>query len=499
MSDQVCAVDMGTTAVKAALLDAAGRVQSEARSPAPPLAPWQGFLAFDAETYLRTVFDVVRRVLSPATVPPARVAALAISSQRATLVPVGRNGRAAGPALSWQDASGDQAMRAFAAGVGNDAFQTITGLPPSYLWSLAKVLRLRRACPALAAPHVRYALLHDYTLLRFGSEGLLTDPSNASVTGLMDCRARAWSGALLAAAGLTSAQWPEIRPAATLAGVCSAEAAAACGLPSGTPLVVGGGDQQCATLGAGVLDAGEAALCLGTAAVISCPLREPVVRHGGGFFCTAHVVPDRWVLEGLHASFGGAIQWAMRALGCATAAEFDALVAASPAGAGGVAFLPFLAGAASPEFDAARRACFANLSLTHTRADLARAVVEGIACDLRRILDAAARWVPLRRLLVSGGGLPGPAAHAVFAALAGHPLHLAEVPQTTQLGTAMLAWTGVGRYPSLAAAAARMAAAFAPPAPPPPGDHAHVLRAYSRWLAACLTPADSDGPDGAPP
>lgn len=485
MSEWVCGVDMGTTTVKATLMDAEGRVAGLAHAPAPPLAVWHGFLSFDAEAHQQVVFDVVRRTLASTGAAPARVVALALCSQRATVVPIRPDGLAAGPALSWQDVSGDADMQAFVGRFGREAFLNVTGLPPSVLWSLAKCLRLRREWPAFANPGLRFATLHDYVLSRFGSDGLLTDASNASVTGLMDTRTRSWSDPLLAAAGMSRAQWPEIRPAASPAGRCSPGAAAASGLSAGTPLVVGGGDQQCATLGAGALDVGDAALCLGTAAVISCPLRAPVVRHGGGFFCTAHVVPDRWVLEGLHASFSGAVQWAMRALGCESGPDFDAWVAAAPPGADGAVFLPFLAGAASPDFDASRRASFAGLGLAHTRAHLARAVVEGISCDLRRILDAAAQWAPMRRLLVSGGGLPGPASRQVFASLVGYPMHLAEDPQTTQLGAAMLAWTGAGKYNSLAAAAACMAAPFSAPAAAAPAGHADaVWQAYIRRLNA---------------
>jgi len=476
---------MGTTTVKAVLMDENGRVAGLAQAPAPPLTVWQGFLTFDAEAHQQIVFDVVRRARAHAGIVPGGVAAIALGSQRATVVPVGPDGCAAGPALSWQDSSGDADVQALAERVGRAFYMDTTGLPPSCLWSLAKCLRLRRECPAFAGHRTRFALLHDYVLSRFGADGLLTDASNASVTGLMDVRSRSWSEPLLNAAGMRQAQWSEIRPAAAPAGRCSVAAAAACGLSAGTPLVVGGGDQQCATLGAGAHEAGDAALCLGTAAVLSCPLRAPVVRHGGGFFCTAHVVPDRWVLEGLHASFGSAVQWAMRLLACGSGAAFDALVAEAPPGADGLVFLPFLAGAASPDFDASRRAVFAGMGLAHTRAHMARAVIEGIACDLRRILDAAAQWVPLRRLLVSGGGLPGPAARQAFATLAGYPLHWAEDPQTTQLGTAMLAWTGAGKYGSLAEAAARMAAPFAAPASAPPINREDaVWQAYRRCLGA---------------
>ncbi len=114
--------------------------------------------------------------------------------------------------------------------------------------------------------------------------------------------------ALIEAAGLSAARLPALRPAGSVAGEISREAAQATGLRPGTQLVLGGGDQQCAALGLGVTEPGEAGVCLGTAAVACCVTDHPVADARGRYSCTAHVLPKRFVLEGIHNTFSSRIR-----------------------------------------------------------------------------------------------------------------------------------------------------------------------------------------------
>jgi len=499
MTEAVCCIDMGTTRIKAALVDDGGRLLSSARVRAPPCGPWNGFLSFDVAAYEAGVFQALRETLAPAGARAARVAAVAVTGQRATVLGVGPDGVPLTPALSWQDTSSQACLDAWARRFGRDRFAGITGLPPGALWSLPKLLRLRSLATGLPFESTRFVLLHDRVLHGLGAPRFVTDPSNASVTGLMDLASRVWSAEILDAAGLSEAQLPAIVPAASPAGAVSREAARRTGLARGTPLVVGGGDQQCAALGSGTLSPGDAALCLGTAAVVSCPLERPAAPPPGGFFCTAHVAPGRWVLEGIQNGFFTSILWMSEMLGCDPREGFDRLAEGAAPGAAGLTFLPFLAGVGSPEFDARATGTLQGLRQTHTRGDLARAALEGICLEMRRILDAAGRHAGVRRLLVSGGGLPGPRSRETLWRALGREMVEIENVDTSLAGAAMLAWRGAGRFESLEAAAAGLGAAAAGPSRPAARDEAYE-RVYAGYLRAVHQAlAGPGGPPAQPP
>lgn len=448
MAELVCALDLGTSRLKAALIDGAGKIHAMAAAAAPHEAGDDNF-AFAPEAYCRVGFGLIREALTTAGIDPGTVAAVAVTNQRATIVPVGADGLAAGLALSWQDPRGAGLMAEFADQFGAARYNRLTGLPPCALWSLTRLLWLRQDQPEQFARAHKFVLLHDYLLRRLGAEEFITDYSNASLTGLFDLTQLAWSRELLAAVGLAEAQLPRLVPAGSVAGRLSRAAATATGLTSGTPLVVGGGDQQCAALGMGAVDEGEAGLCLGTAAVVSCPVPRPVPDTAGGFFCTAHVVPDRWVVEGFANTFGSSFSWGANVLGLEAVTDLDALASASPPGAGGVIFVPFLAGSGSPEFAAHARGAFFNLHLAHRRNDLARAIIEGSALEMRRIVDAAAPYVRLDRIIVAGGLPQTSLAAGCLRGILGRDLVWSDNAEATLLGAALLAWRGAGRISNL--------------------------------------------------
>lgn len=451
---------MGTTHIKAALVDDEGRILVSSSVKTPPFSDWNGFMTFDVKAYVRRAFKAVKETVSA---HKASIEAVAITSQRATVVPVGRDGTPVGPGISWQDMSGGKEMDGFANAFAPLVYSRESGLPVSALWTLAKLLRLKRNFRAEYATVSRFALLHDYMLLQLGATEFITDPSNASATGLMNVKARQWSEPILDLAGIDRCLLPEIRPSGALVGTVSGRAARHTGLTAGIPLINGGGDQQCAALGAGAIDVGNVSLCLGTAGVLSCPLKKPVTNTGGSFFCTAHVVEKRWILEGIMNSFGSCLSWLADMANIGSLDDLDGLAGEAPPGAQGLVFLPFLAGIGSPDYNAIARGGFTGLTLKHGSSHLARSVVEGISYEMKRILDAADSFTNTERILTSGGGPAGPKSFAIFSEILGRQVCPLRNPNTSILGTAMLAWTGAGLFPGIPEASARLAPAVGRP------------------------------------
>ena len=439
MSDAVCAVDLGTSNIKAALVDDTGRILALVRTAVPHES---SDFEFDPDGHADTLYRLIGELLAGRN---HRVAAVSISSQRATVVPIAPDGTPARPAISWQDNRCSSAIGRFAERIGPDRFRRITGLPPSTLWSIAKILWLRENRPDTFRSVSHFALLHDYVMLKLGSEGIVADISNGSLSGMLDLRSSKWSSEVLDLSGIPESKLPRLVRPGELIGAVNADAARATGLPEGTPLVAGGGDQQCAALGVGVVDPGSCGVCLGTVAVISCPVSEPA-DSGGGFFCTSHVVPHRWVVEGILNSHGSALRWVRALLGADKAGDLDSLAEGSPPGARGVLFLPFLAGIGSPDFDAGTMGALAGLSLSSAPADIARAALEGVALEIARILDALRPVVSIDRLTASGGGMAHRLSNQILADLVGKDVSVCSAVESSLLGAAILAWTGVGRF-----------------------------------------------------
>lgn len=478
MGETVCCVDLGTSRIKGALIDPKGALVAHSSCPAPPPKLSGGGVELDAEATFEATCRCVAEVVGGGA--GAEVVGVALTGQRATVVPVAPGGRAAGPALSWQDTRGQEQLDRLRRVLPPADMVAITGLPPSTLWSLSKILWLRERSTGAAAEPMQYTLLADYVLSRLGAGELVTDPSNASLTSLLDLKRLDWSPEVLAAAGIDASMLPRIEPSGAEVGALDGEVARRTGLAQGTPLVLGGGDQQCAALGLAVCDPGDVGLCVGTAAVVSCPTDRPSFDQGGGWFCTAHVIPDRWVVEGIHNSFGSSLTWARELLGLDRPEDLPALARESSEGAGGVTYLPFLAGIGSPDFDPAVRGGLEGLDLSTTRAEVARAVLEGVSLEVRRILDALETGARPRRLELAGGATDRYYGQ-VLADVLGLPLGVSSTPEASLLGAAILAWTAAGRYESPAQGARSVAARGSREIVPGPSRD-WVARGYQRYL-----------------
>ena len=455
----IAAVDCGTSAVKAAVLDDRGRALAVADRAVPCRHFPDGRVEQDARQLKAAAFRVLRQVLAAGPDYARRVAAVAVTNQRATVVCTGADGEPLAPALSWQDMRGSPELARVRRELDDRAYFHLTGLPNHPVFSLAKILCVRRRQPELYRKTARFVLLHDFLARALGCDDFYTDVSNASLTGLMDLRTQRWSRPLLELSGVPEGKLPIIVAPGQPIGRVSRTAARRSGLPEGTPIIAGGGDQQCAGLGAGVTEPGVCSITLGTASVVFCQTSRPVLDPRRRVTCCAHALPGRWCLEGLQNTAGDAVNWAARQLAGARGLTpaFWRKVAAVPPGARGVIFLPYLAGAAAPHWRAEATGMWLGLRRSHDPACLMRAVLEGVAVDNRRILDVLAGLrIPVREIRLTGGFAKYPVWNQLQADLYGRKILTLKNAQATLLGVAMLGAWGAGLVSSLEDAARRM-------------------------------------------
>jgi len=314
-----------------------------------------------------------------------------------------------------------------------------------------KLAWLRRACPGAARFHQPVS----YLVERLTGVAAI-DPALASTTMLLELATARWAQELLDAFEVTPGELPSLRPAWDVAGVLTAEGARLTGLPAGLRVAVGTGDDFAAPVGAGVVAPGPIVCAIGTAEVVGALATTPVLDRDGEPMVETHAYPtSAFFVENPGWMSGGAVRWAARMLGLSGDAELDALAASAPPGAGGITFVPALAGAMTPVWRPHARGTLHGLAAGHDRAHLARAVLEGLAFAARDVVVRLGELgLPAREVLLLGGGAQSRVWAQIRADVLGLPHQVAARTDATPIGAAMIAAVAAGIAPDLATLAA---------------------------------------------
>ena len=470
--DLFLGLDLGTSAIKALLIDAEGRVRGVGSAEYPVHHPQPGYAEQDPHEWWAAAVAAARQATGWAP-PGSRVAGIGLSGQMHGTVLIGDNDLPVAPAIIWADGRAWRQVAEVTAAVGPDRLIEIAGSALAAGFQAATIAWLRKERSSLWW-RARRVLTPKNELLRRLTGEVLTDPGDASGTLLLDVRWRKWSPDLLQAAGVEATKLPPLRPATAVAGGLIAEAAGELGLPEGTPVTVGSGDAAAGLLGAGIVDPGTLLLSLSTGAQVMVPAAsvhpDPAGRSHA--FCAAlEPGPERpgWYQMGATLVAGMALRWLRDELTGLTGPDayerMTGWAGQAPVGAKGLLFLPFMVGERSPHMDSRLRAAFLGLGAHHERGDVVRAVMEGavVAC-----LDAFAvlreGGAAPTRIVMAGGGARSPLWRQIAADVFGLPVHALATTDQAAVGAALLAAAGVGGLDPVATA--RAWASYGPALPP---------------------------------
>ena len=453
MRTAVLGLDIGTASTKAALFDAQGRELARARRPYRLHTPRPGWAELDPEELWAAVVGSIRAVVKAAGAG-LRPAALALAAQSGSLLPLDAGGAPLLPFITWLDGrAGDLVEEWRAAGLAGRV-RRISGWTLQAGLGLATIAWLRRARPELFAAARRFCAVNDFVVHRLTGR-FVTNPSNAGGMQLLDIAAGRWSAALCALAGVAPEQLAAIAPSGAVIGPLTPEAARQTGLPPGTPLVNGGHDQGCTALALGVEEPGQALLACGTSWVVTLVVaRRPEAGAVPSLLnVNAHPRAGRWTLSQSLGGVGAAFDWFVRTC-CPSPAAPDAELAATTPGSDGLLFLPLTGGHDPPPGE--RGGGFVGLRLDHSRAHMARAILEGTAFELRRALDAMGQaGLAVERLWMVGGATRIALWPEIVAQAAGRPVVLTGYDLWPALGAALLAGVGAGLWGTAAEARSR--------------------------------------------
>lgn len=467
------ALDLGTTGVRALLVEGSGTTLARAYRPLHIAFPAPGRVEQDPADLWDRSLEVMREALRTARVGAADVAGIGIVAQRATAIAWdARSGEAVAPAVGWQDQRTAERVAGF-----RKLGIPLTTLPSAtkFEWMLREEdgVRRARAAGALCLGTPDAWLGNRLT----GGETHVTDPSNASCTALYDLSSGEWVGWLLELFGVDPKALPRVVPTSGVVGETPAELF---GAP--IPIAARAGDQQAATFAQGAHAAGEAKLTLGTSAMLDLHTGAAPVEAADGTYALAlwqvGDAPCAFCLEGTVITAGAAVDWLASVGVAADAAGIDAL-AGSVASSDGVVVVPALHGLGTPYLDEGARGAVLGLTRGAGRAQLARAVLEGVAQRAVDVCDALD--VPPGPLRVDGGLGRSDLLCRALADLSGREVLRAAETETTALGAAFLAGLATGVFADLAACRAALAPATR--ISPAVGNDVRAL-ARARWARA---------------
>ncbi len=467
MTDLVVAIDVGTSGVRSMVSDTEGRVVARGYEEFKSEYPHPSWVEQDADAWWRTACSTLKRCLSSEGVSPERVAAVSVTNQRETIVPVEEDGSPLRRAIVWQDRRTVAECQWLREHVTPETIYSVTGLTVDPYFSAPKLLWLKTHEPDVFRAAHKFLLVHDFVVHRLCGE-YVTDYSNASRTMLFDIARGQWSETLLGQMGITPELLPRAVPSGTQVGEVGPDAARETGLATGTPVVAGGGDQQCAALGVGVVRPGSVKATTGTGTFLLAFSQSVRLDPGRRLLCSRHVVPDTFVVEASMFTTGAALRWFRDNLApkeCEQARQeasdpYDLLMelaATAPPGAGGVLHIPHFVGAGAPHWNPHARAVFAGIALGHSRAHLLRAVLEGVAMEIRTNVEVMRSiGIPVRELRVTGGAARSRFWMQVQSNVLGVPIVRTALEEATSLGAAVLACIGAGIFQSAVEAVDRM-------------------------------------------
>lgn len=482
-------IDLGTTGCKAVVYDDAGRALGESYLEYGLITLSATMVEQDPLAWWDLTLRAINMALDAAAADRSAVRGIAVSSQGISFVLLDEADRPLGNAINWLDGRAIAECDDILARYSPEALFALTGKRAAPFYVLPKLLWIRRHQPEKWRAARRLLMGHDYLVYRLCGAHV-TDHSLAGGALLYDLARLDWSGELLDAFAVPRGLLPNVCWAGAPAGTLRSEVADALGLRREVVVAVGGQDQKCAALGAGIDDR-AATVSLGTASAIeqlmAGPITDPAMRIPAFTF----LQPGRWVLEGVVGTAAVSLRWLRDVLGADDYAALDAAAAAVARGSDEVRFYPHLAGAGSPYWQAAARGSFHGLSLATSRGHLARAVMEGVAFQVRANLEVTQKLAgPVERVIAFGGGARSALWRAILGDVLERPLAWAETVETAGLGAAMLAGAGCGLFSSVDEAQHHMLPSFAvrPPDPSGVAAYAAVFEAYRR-LEDVLLPA----------
>jgi xylulokinase len=455
-------LDIGTTGCKASIFDLEGNLLSSASREYTVDIPHPNWAEQDAERVWQLAQEALHEAIS--AIQDAEVSALGLSVQGEAVIPVDESGRALRPAILGMDTRTGEQNAWIRERFGDREIFQRTGMPVHTINTLPKLLWLKQHEPDLWSKAHRFLLYEDFLIRKMTGEAAISK-CLASRTQFYDLQADEWSSEILDAIELDLLRLAPVQPSGIAIGRMFPDLARDLGLSKPPLVVTGGHDQACGALGVGLTRPGLAMVSTGTAEVVEVVLDSPAVNdtlYKGNVSCYAHVVPGMYLAMTLNHSGGLVLRWfrdvlcgeEIRRAKAASSDPYDLILQGASLEPSPVLLMPHFSGSGTPLLDTASKGAFLGLTFGTTKADLAKAIIEGLTFELRINLDSLKEGqVAINELRAIGGGARSGLWLQVKADVTGIPVVAPEVTEAACWGAALLAGVGAGCFSSAAQAA----------------------------------------------
>ncbi len=406
-------IDVGTSSIKALLVDENGKVLASSNPEYPFQTPAPLQAETDPEVWWDATCRAIRELLTNTSAES--VAGIGLTGQMHGLVVLDQKGDPLRPCIMWNDQRSFKECEEMTEIIGESEVLRITGNPILAGFTAPKLRWVEKNEPEIFAKISKVLLPKDFIRYRLTGE-FFSEMSDASGTSMLNVGERKWSDEILSIMGWSQQWLPELTESTVASAKISAEASALTGLPAGTPVIAGGGDQAAQAVGCGIVKEGMVSATLGTSGVVFAQSDEYRIEPQGKLHAFCHAVPGKWHLMGVMLSAAGSFQWYKSQLGKEEHAKelngqgnaYDLLTEDASKvepGCEGLVFLPYLSGERTPYPDPHARGSFVGLTLRHSKPHLTRAVLEGVSYGLKDSLSLMqGLGVNPEKVILSGGG-----------------------------------------------------------------------------------------------
>ena len=405
--EHILVVDVGTSSLKAMLYDRTGKLLNRASEEYHSEFSANNYVEQGSFTWKSALRATLKRTGEFLNAGGIGVEVIAVTSQRASVIPMDRTGEPLHAAIMWQDKRSRPQCAELLRQMSLREIYRRSGLRVDPYFSLPKMMWLRDERPEIYAAAEKLIGVQDYVVYLL-TGAYVADWSQACRTMLMNISSFSWDKELLRISGVAESKLPELVPPGTVAGRLGSAIASATGLRQGIPVIVCGGDQQCAALALNIFRPGYAEANTGTGSFVIAHSEEPQFDDECRTLCSAAAVPGKWIAEAGIFNTGSVHRWFKEQFYSEGEAAYELMnkeAAESPVGANGVMMLSHFEGSAAPYWNPLAKGLFFNLSLGTRRSDLVRAILEGIALEIGHNLSLIENLVKNISVVSVAGGL----------------------------------------------------------------------------------------------
>jgi xylulokinase len=445
-------IDLGTSSLKVVVVNQWGEILTSATMSYDVHTPQDGWIEQNTTQWLNALRNALADVDRMNSQILKEISAISVTGQMHGIVPVDKDGNALHHAIIWPDRRNEEELATLNSEMNNEEWVAVTGNRPNISFTLGKIMWFQKQFPDLYEKTYKFLLPKDFLRMKL-TDTYETDYSDASATLLMDLPTLQWSQKIIRTFQIDETKLPKIKSSTALIGSITRKGAGVFGLTEGTPVICGCGDAQAQALGNGIINSKDWLCTIGTSGQLFVSTDEPGIVSNGTLHSFAHAAPGKWVLMGATLSAGMSFKWLAESIFTKDIEIKDLLDQASTAnpGAKQLLFLPYLFGERSPYMDEKAKGTFIGFTNEHTKAEMARAVVEGVLYSLYQSFKIIENTIghKCEHILLTGGA----AQHDLWVVTAANIFNVPVVRNRNMgggaYGAAMLAAVGNGDFNNL--------------------------------------------------